>query len=349
MVKYKNTIIKNIFYMLAYVYDQYQYKDISKLGNEEFNNFENLYAAIITTLMKKQLKMGIARSYVDKVENISNLKGKINLSESIKINSIVNRRLVCEYDDYTEDIMENKVIKYTLLQMLKNSDVSKELKTNIKGILRYLSEVNVGELNKNTIIYTSFNISDKFKNYKLILYVCYLYNNSLLLNILDEDESLYSYSNHQEIHSLYENFVLKYYRYHYPNLKAKGTELKWNENSNNSILPSMYTDINLYGEDTTLIIDTKFYSRMYSSNWNKKSAISSHIFQMYAYLSNYSKSIDSSKKVIGLLLYAETANEEPLYQKEKINKFDLKIQSLNLNQDFLLIQKQLNEIAKIVL
>ena len=66
------------------------------------------------------------------------------------------------------------------------------------------------------------------------------------------------------------NFVLNYYKKHYPELKAKSAVIRWNVNSMNSddealaFLPRMRTDITLTYANKILIIDTKFLSIQFS-------------------------------------------------------------------------------------
>lgn len=88
---------------------------------------------------------------------------------------------------------------------------------------------------------------------------------------------------------LYEKFVWEYYRKHYPELKAKTTQIDWNidkEQSTSSILPIMRTDITLTFKERTLIIDTKYYSKSMQCQFDKRTIHSNNLYQIHSYVMN---------------------------------------------------------------
>ena len=55
-----------------------------RLGNENFENIYDLFAAILSIGIGKQLKRGLSKEYISIVEDTKSIKGKINISESVK-------------------------------------------------------------------------------------------------------------------------------------------------------------------------------------------------------------------------------------------------------------------------
>lgn len=69
-------------------------------------------------LLKKITKRGLKKAYVLKDENLqSKIKGKIKISQHIKQNIIPRReyRVYCQYQEYTVDNLENRILKKALI------------------------------------------------------------------------------------------------------------------------------------------------------------------------------------------------------------------------------------------
>ena len=59
--------------------------------------------------------------------------------------------------------------------------------------------------------------------------------------------------------SLYEKFILEYYKRHYPKLSVSASQIPWSlDDGMDDMLPIMQSDIHLQRENTVLIIDAKY-------------------------------------------------------------------------------------------
>jgi len=103
MNKYKNTVIKNIYYMLSYAYQNLQHKNYEKIKTEVFENIQDLFAAILAEGILSQLKQGLSKNYIEGNDNLSTLRGKINIKESIQLIFRNENKLSCCFDDLTEN------------------------------------------------------------------------------------------------------------------------------------------------------------------------------------------------------------------------------------------------------
>ncbi|MCD6433800.1 MAG: McrC family protein [Sulfurimonas sp.] len=70
------------------------------------------------------IKRGIKSDYVKKQENLKFLKGKLKLSEQIKQNYIHKERFFVEYEEFSSDRAENRLIKTTLNFLYKKSKLN---------------------------------------------------------------------------------------------------------------------------------------------------------------------------------------------------------------------------------
>ena len=63
MIKDKSIFIKNIYYMLSYVYTHLIQKDYKDIDVEVFDNIGDILAVILFKIVSKQVKRGLIKEY----------------------------------------------------------------------------------------------------------------------------------------------------------------------------------------------------------------------------------------------------------------------------------------------
>ncbi len=122
--------------MLSYAFQSLNFKEYNKISSEEFENIYELFSELIIIALNRQIKQGLFREYMEINETTSSIMGKININESIKSQSFINKKLNCTYDEFSVNSYLNKIIKSTLNILLK-APISKIRKHKIKNILLY--------------------------------------------------------------------------------------------------------------------------------------------------------------------------------------------------------------------
>lgn len=331
--------------MLAYAFQSLNEKSYAEIEAEEFENVSDLLAAILVKGISNQVKRGIGREYIIAEELLSTPVGRINVSASIKNNSIVRKQLFCNYDNFSENTYMNQILKTTMIILMKFSDVSNKQKKSLKQLLMYFSNVN--EIRKYDIKWNKLNYHKNISTYKMLMYICYLIIDSMIMSYSDGIRKLANFIDDQKMSRLYEKFVLEYYRKHYPSLKAIPSYIEWNTNVGfRDFLPAMKTDITLEKDDKILIIDTKYYSRTMQNNplYDKSSVHSNNLYQIFTYVKNKDK--NNSGMVSGMLLYAKTDEELTPNFDYIISGNRIGVKTLDLNTDFKNIKSQLNAIVE---
>ena len=92
--------------------------------------FISMFLEELSLLIRK----GIRSDYIQKEENLHYLKGKLSLSKQIKYNRVNQERFYVEYEEFTSDRVENRLIKTTLNYLYKKS----RLNTNQQKIREFL-------------------------------------------------------------------------------------------------------------------------------------------------------------------------------------------------------------------
>ena len=122
--------IRNVYYMLAYAFRVLKEEGYQRLGNEKFRNTSELFAAILARGVSVQLRRGLGREYLDQTEPLSAPRGKIEISESIKMTNQLRKQLVCSYDDFSVNSYLNRILK-TTMELLLHAEMAKERKKEL--------------------------------------------------------------------------------------------------------------------------------------------------------------------------------------------------------------------------
>ncbi len=349
--------IKNIYYMLAYAFSSLNQLDVESVSGEEFPNVCDLLAAILSKGTSHQLKRGLYREYVGHVENLPALRGKLNIRGSIRNKLANHRELNCEYDELSEDILLNQILKTTAFLLIRANDVKKDTKDILKKQMIFFEDVQV--LEPKSIPWSSVSYHRNNQSYQMLIGICRLIIDGMILNEEPGQRKLMQFDEDRAMSSLYEKFILEYYRHEFAHcLSADDIWIDWSEvdAENRKKLPGMHTDITLTYKDKAtcevkiLIIDAKYYTRTMATNQHgKKTMHSSNLYQLFAYVTNKKYQLEQAGKantVSGMLLYARTDEEVQPDSSHVIMGNRMEVKTLDLNQDFSKISGQLDGIVE---
>ena len=336
--------VRNIYYMLTYAWENTLKQDReSLLGAEAFDNIYNLLTSVLIQGVNNVIKRGFARGYIDITDEMSVVRGKINLNSTIKEQTLTRKQLVCEYDDFSKDILLNRIIKTTMAKLLSCTELDRKYKEQCKFLLRSFDGVE--QIDIENVSWRRLNFNRNNQNYRLIINICQLINNGL---ITTEDKGRYAFATFikdRAMAKLYEKFVLNFYKRELTGYKVYSSVIDWqlDELPEDNLLPVMRTDIELESHNHKLIIDTKYYpNALVKSNLGEtKTLISSNLYQIFAYVKN-SK---FNGQVDGMLLYPTVDYE--LDQRYKMGGNEIYVNTVNLGLPFDEIKSKLLQIAKI--
>ena len=334
--------------MLSYAFRCLQHEDFEKMGTESFSDANNLLAAILAKGVAQILKQGLYREYSEKRECVTILRGKIDISETIR-NRIHHRRdVVCEIDELTEDNQFNQILKTTMSLLANDKNVKQKQKEDLRNNLLYFSDVR--EIDPIQITWSTIRYQRNNQLYRMLLAICRLVLKNMLQNPEGDDYLLETFSD-KVMYEVFEHFVFEYYRQdgkkRYKGLGVEhGAWIDWDfpesQRKIGGILPVMISDVMLHYKKKTLIIDTKYYGKIFlkRSYAEKEKIRSNHVYQIFAYVKNYDASAPGD--VSGLLLYAKTEHEDLPGEWFSIGGSRIGAKALDLNQDFEGIKNQLN-------
>jgi 5-methylcytosine-specific restriction enzyme subunit McrC len=158
--------IKGFFYR-SIALKKPPFKDIDKadLKNSKMPLFE-IFIKMFLDELSVLLKLGIKSNYLQKQDNLKFLKGKLLINQQIKKNYIHKERFFTEFDEFSIDRVENRLIKTALMFLLKKSN-SNNNKKLIKRYLMVFDSVSVSYSIKND--FNKLKITRDMLHYETII------------------------------------------------------------------------------------------------------------------------------------------------------------------------------------
>ena len=328
--------------MLSYAFQILQEKGYRDIATEQFDNAAELCSAILEKGVSIQLKRGLGKEYIEQTEALSTLRGKIDISESIKTQSLLKKQLICTYDEFSVNSYLNRIIK-TTFEVLIRFDIAKDRKKALKKLLVFFGEV-------DTLDPYSINWKIQFnrnnQTYRMLISICYLVIKGLLQTQTDGSAKLMEFGE-KLMHRLYEDFIRKYYEKECPQVITEHTQIPWVlDDGFDDMLPQMQTDITLRKGPDVLIIDAKYYGHNTQIQYGVNTNISANLYQIFTYVKNKDSAFGNTPhKVSGMLLYARTEDAIQPDNTYRMSGNKISVRTLDLNREFSEIKAQLNAIV----
>lgn len=254
-----------------------KYSDLSHTKLEDENLLEIL-AFLFSKKLKKELSRGIYREYINKNDNLNLVKGKIDIKGQIKNISRKRSKIACNYDEFSEDNLLNRIF-YTMTYQLCREVKSLKTIDNLKIIMANYTDINMTRLNTTFINSIKFNRNNlRFRESYILLKKIYE-----SLSSIGEDGRLEGFSFLFEVNELYEKYIGKVVKEveHTTELQDKSKKLLVKKSTNNAVI-QLKPDIVV---PQKVIIDTKW--KIIDKDKNRYGVAISDFYQMYAYLTRY--------------------------------------------------------------
>jgi 5-methylcytosine-specific restriction enzyme subunit McrC len=338
--------IENIYYLLSYAWNKLDEKERVNVSIDDKTELLDLFAKILINGTKSLLKRGIDKNYIDHKEEIAGVKGKVQISQTLKSNLLFRQKTICTFDDLSSNILTNRILVTTIYKLTRTKGLDRQLKNELVSLQRMLEGIEQIEITTSLFKQVKLNRNNRF--YGFIMNVCQIIHENILPS---EDQGKYKFSDftrdERKMNQLFEAFVRNFYRIEqkkYTTVKKEVIKWQFEQSDNESFqyLPQMETDISLENETDKIIIDAKYYSETMTINYDKEKIKSANLYQLFSYLLNQEDIDPKTQNATGILLYPTIETDYNLefqYSKHKIQ-----IRTVNLNTNWKNIALRLNEI-----
>lgn len=329
--------------MLSYAYHTLQQQDAILIESEPFDHIYDLYAAILGKGISNQIRKGLIKEYKEQTEELSRLRGRIDIANTIYGCTFQNRRCLCIYDECSENSYMNQILKSVVCKLIEKEEVKKENKIVLKKILYRFS--NIDNIKLASIDWSSLQYHKNNASYQMLMNICYLCIQQMLLTTKEGEKKMPSFLDEQQMHRLYEKFILEYYKKWFPEYKPSSKKITWAVEGEKEFLPMMQSDITLTDGQQYLIIDAKYYTRIFQERYQNQTIHSNNMYQIFTYVKNQDKY--QTGNVSGLLLYAKVEDEIEIEMDYNIGGNRIGVMTLDLGVEFYKIRKQLDSIVQL--
>ncbi|MBO4883121.1 MAG: hypothetical protein J5570_06410 [Lachnospiraceae bacterium] len=98
-------------------------------------------AKILADGLTLQVKRGLVKDYVQGTAVESAIRGRMDVSTSLRDRTLYKQRMVCIYEDYTENCPLNRIVKAGAKLLISCPDVSEENRKRLQDLMIYFSTV----------------------------------------------------------------------------------------------------------------------------------------------------------------------------------------------------------------
>lgn len=134
--------IDNLFYMLTYAYKLPRFQRAPfTLGISE--ELLELVVLIFVRQVENLARKGIYRSYIAREENQLILRGKLLMNEQLSRNPIQLHRFFTRRDEFTADVLENRLLKAVLFLLSRLRYRHPNLRHRLRRLLRIFDQVSL--------------------------------------------------------------------------------------------------------------------------------------------------------------------------------------------------------------
>jgi 5-methylcytosine-specific restriction enzyme subunit McrC len=233
--------------------------------------FISMFLEELSTLIRS----GIKSEYIAQEENLHFLKGKLKVAQQIKHNAIHKERFFVEYEEFSSDRVENRLIKTTLEYLYKKSKLNKN-QQKIREFLFVFDDIGVSHTPKED--FKKVRLNKNMKAYELVMqYVkVFLFENSFS----PYKGSSLAFALLFDMNILFESYVGSY-------LKRQGLDVKLQDKGKYLVEShkkfALRPDIVINkGSELEIIADTK-----YKNILSQRDISQADMYQLYAYGTKY--------------------------------------------------------------
>lgn len=341
-----NIPIANIYYLLCYAWDTLDEGKTLNVATADCRSILDLLARVLSSGTNHLLRRGIDRDYAGKREEIRGLRGKLDVSATLKRGLVGKPVAVCEYDDMMHNVLHNQILKSTIGGLLRAQGLDRNIARELR--LTHLRLQGIDEIRMTHADFRRVQLHRNNRAYRLLLSICRLVHDRLLV---DEQTGATRFRDFERdpvaMRRLFERFVFSFYRKEQTAFFVRRKQLVWAETAGTdhdlSLLPVMQTDVMLTSPERVMIVETKFTPQPLQHHFGKASLRSEHLYQLYAYLKNFRPCAADAGVLEGVLLYPLA--ETPLSLRLELQGIPIQVRTLDLSRPWPQIHDDLLELV----
>ncbi len=337
--------VRNLYHMLLYVWGRYD-KDLAdsarEVGSEgEISSLPNLFAHVLSEAVSHQLRRGLYRDYQPKEETGPRIRGQLQVGSSVGRMLFRQGLAQCVFDELSPDTLHNRIIKTTLLRLLREGGLDAGIALRLRLLLPRLGEVS--ELDLRRRHFSEVRLHRNNREYGLLLDICrFIYEEAMPTPHGEHEMTFRAFAGDwfKRKGRLFQNFVSRFYELRAADagweVQTSGTTfqhpLKPATPAEGAYLQRLEADVYVtHRSGRKVLIECKFYGKPFASKPKRRTEkddelsdedvgaepeapgrkiSNEHLLQLGAYMDGLTRK-EGAKDLEGLLLYVQP-DEQPL-------------------------------------
>lgn len=342
-----------LYVVLCYAWERYEHLDSAAAREHAWDPDDlpqNLLARLLRDSFRRLWRRGLDRGYLERAEDARRPKGKIDMARTVARALRSRTRLAVRYEELTRNVLPNRLVKSTMLRLasLPAKDLNHGLRHDLLRLARLLPEVDEVELRGE--FFRGVQLHRNNSDYGFLLSICRLVAGRLVPEGRSGRYRFRAFTGSDtEMGRLFEAFVRGFLKRERPELGV------WPRNRQISFgvvapsgapaVPAMFADIFVPArgaseERRSVIVETKCVDKPFAGNGKLHS---DHLYQLWAYLTNYALASPAVRAPAGMLLYATDGH--PFRYAYDFPGHSLEVRSLDLGQRWPDLRRDLHELS----
>ncbi|MFM7009522.1 MAG: 5-methylcytosine-specific restriction endonuclease system specificity protein McrC [Betaproteobacteria bacterium] len=297
--------IENIYYLFCYAWNRFEEAQKIPMGGAHSPDLPNLLARVLLSGVRAVMRRGLDRGYLPHQDEIATVRGRIELGPSLRMQARNVRRLHCEFDELSHDLLHNRILKASLLRLARAATIDAALAHELQLLAKRMPDVSDIWLERSAFSRVQLNRNNAF--YDFLLKVAELAFDCLLPDPSGHGFAFYDVlRDERKMARVFEDFVRNFYRAKQSEFVVEPLTINWDAvrtSGSVSRLPNMRVDVFLRSPQRRIIIDTKYYANALQSYYDVESLHSGNLYQLFSYLRNAAGGDADFDGATGMLLY----------------------------------------------
>lgn len=326
--------IRNLYYLFCYAWERFPEGEHVEVGVDECPDVLNLFGRLLVNGVNRLLRRGLDRGYRPFVEETRAPRGRMVLDEIVKTQSLRRGAVICAYDELTVDVLHNRLLKGTAIQLSGAVGVEPRLAHELRLAAKRMD--GVAAIKPTAGMFSRVQLSRNTGQYAPLLRLCEIIVRKRLPDQNGDDARFASIIDDDVLMStVFEEFLRNFYRIEHTRFRSVAAEtLKWDGYAVTEVsrphLPNMITDITLRSSDRVVVMDAKFHKEVLAGGLGVEKAKSANLYQLLTYLQHTAKT--TTAPVDGILLYPVT--QRPIHLHYHLLGHHVQIATIDLTQSW---------------
>jgi 5-methylcytosine-specific restriction enzyme subunit McrC len=144
--------VLNVFYLYCYAWRLIREGRTIDVGTDETPNSASFFARVLLNGTRRLLRRGLEQGYSEFEEDTTTIRGKINVTRTLDKLIMPVGKLHCAYEELVYDTVSNRIIKSTVFDLMKSSQVHNDLRDELRDLVGRLHLVSLQAISRSDFL-----------------------------------------------------------------------------------------------------------------------------------------------------------------------------------------------------